>query len=287
MRVLLTGATGQIGGFMLPRLRDAGIEVVAHSRNPHDADFGEQWIVGDLRCHDPFEHNGSFDVWVHLGFLSLTTSWFKSAQAAGVTRFVSFSSTSIFTKSDSSSGKERQIIAELIDAERGVMEGCEAVEIAWTILRPTMIYGAGRDQNVAFVETMIRRFGVFPLVGGGLGKRMPVHADDLAWAAFAAMQREAAKNRSYNLGGGEILAYRQFVEKIFTRLGKPARILSLSLPCARLIAKLVAVVPGFGHVTPAMFERMMADLVFDYSDAVRDLDYHPRCFMCDSGEQQQ
>jgi len=278
MRLLLSGATGQIGDFTIPRLRNAGAEVVALSRNQHEARYGEEWSITDLLTDDPFGDAGAFDAWVHLGFLSLALPWLESAVSAGVTKFVAFSSTSIFTKTDSSSDKEQQTIGKLLDAESEVEKRCEALGINWVILRPTMIYGAGRDQNVAFVEAMIRRFGLFPLTRGGSGLRMPVHADDLAQAAVSALQTEVARNRAYNLGGGEVLSYRELVERVFTHLGKRSRFLPLPLPLARLLSKVASGLPGFGHVTPAMFERMSVNLVFDYSDAARDLGFNPRPF---------
>jgi len=278
LRVLVTGATGQIGGFLLARLQRQGVDCVAVSREAQQARFGERWKVCDLQHDDPFDGE-YFDGWFHLGFLELAVPWLDSAAATGVKRVVGFSSTSIFTKQESSSGYERTIIGNLIEAESQLSQKCESLGVGWTILRPTMIYGAGRDQNVSFVRSLIRRFGIFPLVGGGTGKRMPVHADDLAEAALAAMQSGAAANSAYNLGGGETLSYRQFVERIFADEGKLPRFINLPLAVAKFLVRVVRMLPGFSHVTPAMFERMPADLVFDSSDAVRDFGYRPRGFL--------
>ncbi|ATX81427.1 Nucleoside-diphosphate-sugar epimerase [Mariprofundus ferrinatatus] len=258
------------------------MDVVAVSRNAYSSEHSEVWVVRDLQTDDPFMDQESFDYWIHAGFLSLVPRWLESAKKAGVKRVVTFSSTSVFTKQDSSSPYERTIIRSLIEAEEELSRQCEVLGIDWTLLRPTMIYGAGRDKNVSFVQSMIRRFGLFPLVGGGKGKRMPVHADDLAQAAVAAMQSDAAVNRSYNLGGGETLTYREFVERIFTLENRNPRFINIPLVVARLLVHLVRLLPAFRHVTPAMFERMSIDLVFDYSDAARDLDYCPRPFTFES-----
>lgn len=47
MRVLVFGASSQIGHFLLPRLRDAGAEVVAVSRQSRGS-AGVTWLRGEL-----------------------------------------------------------------------------------------------------------------------------------------------------------------------------------------------------------------------------------------------
>ena len=85
----------------------------------------------------------------------------------------------------------------------------------YTIFRPTLIYGVGRDRNVADIARFAKRFGVFPILGKGLGLRQPVHAADLAEACILAVDSSASFNRIYNLSGGETLTYREMVERVF------------------------------------------------------------------------
>jgi nucleoside-diphosphate-sugar epimerase len=80
--------------------------------------------------------------------------------------------------------------------------------------------------------------------------RQPVHADDLAAAALAALELEAAAGRSFNLGG-DTLTYRGMIERIFEVLGERPRFLTLPL-----LARLPG---GIGAVAA----RMEQDLAFD------------------------
>ncbi len=48
MTVLVSGATSQIGRFLLPRLVQAHGRVQAVSRQPQPAQDGVQWLCGDL-----------------------------------------------------------------------------------------------------------------------------------------------------------------------------------------------------------------------------------------------
>lgn len=46
--ILVTGGTGTLGGFVVPRLRDAGHEVRVLSRQRHDGGDGVEFVTGDL-----------------------------------------------------------------------------------------------------------------------------------------------------------------------------------------------------------------------------------------------
>jgi nucleoside-diphosphate-sugar epimerase len=213
--------------------------------------------------------------------LSLSPIWLLPAalrglHAAGVKRIVAFSSTSRFTKAASPDAEERAVASRLQAGEAALAAFCNEHGMGWTVLRPTMIYAEGQDANVSRLARLIDRFGVFPLAGGGGGRRQPVHADDLAAAGIAALARPGAAGRSYDLPGGETLTYREMVARIFEGLGRRPRIVSMPPALWSLGLKVAGGrLPG---VNAAMGERMSADLVFDPGPAVRDLGWAPRPF---------
>ena len=86
------------------------------------------------------------------------------------------------------------------------------------LLRPTLIYGCGMDRNVSVLAGLAQRFGVVPLAGQAAGLRQPVHADDLARAAFDALGAVATHGRAYALPGGETLPYREMVARVCATL---------------------------------------------------------------------
>lgn len=280
-RVLVTGATNQIGFFLLPLLRAEGIEVTAVSRgrNAVNDATGIQWVVADLETDNPFAGINPVDTWFHLAWLPLAIPWLKAASRAGVGRFVGFSSLSIFSKQDSPCREERLVVRSLRQAEEELAGFAAREGFSRTIMRPTMIYGCGMDQNIGFIMKVVRQFGCFPLVHGGRGRRQPVHAEDLALVALAAACSPVAANRAYNLGGGERLSYRTMVERIFAALGRKPRIIMLPPFLARFGVRLLRLRPGFRHLIPAMFDRMAMDLVVDHHEAARDLGYTPRLFI--------
>ncbi|MDE2259817.1 MAG: NAD(P)-dependent oxidoreductase, partial [Betaproteobacteria bacterium] len=108
--------------------------------------------------------------------------------------------------------------------------------------------------------------------------RQPVHAEDVAAACVAALQAPQAENRSYVLSGGETLTYREMVVRVFTALGRPPRCFSVPLGVFILALKGLRRWPRYRHWTAAMALRMGEDLIFDHSEARRDLGFVPRAF---------
>ena len=274
--VLVLGATSLIGRFALPRLQAMGVETHALSRTAPDT---SGWVRADL--WDP----GVADRLPECPtVLSLSPIWhlppaLGALKARGMQRLVAISSTSVFTKAASPDPYEQGMVRRLADGEEAVRAFCAFNEVAWTILRPTLIYAEGQDQNVSRLAQLIGRFGVLPLAGRGQGLRQPVHADDLAAGAIAAASSPAAENRAYDLPGGEILTYRAMAERVFEGLGRRPAILPLPEALWRLSFALARpLLPG---ATAQMGARMSEDLTFDGSAAAADFGWSPRPFRPD------
>ena len=106
----------------------------------------------------------------------------------------------------------------------------------------------------------------------------------LAAACVAALQASAAANRAYNISGGETLAYRDMVARVFVTLGRPARLVTVPLWAFRVAVAMLRRLPRYRHWSAAMAERMNRDLVFDHTDAARDLGFRPRGFALTAGD---
>lgn len=275
--VLVIGATGQIGDFLLPALRKKGYEVHAISRRgiQQNAD-GVQWHHGDVS--QGFQPGFSFDAIIHLAYLPLLPDFLDALPEKNVKRVIAFSSTSRFTKECSPDGRERAVAISLALAEERVQQFCLAHNATWTILRPTLIYGRGTDGNISTIMRFIRRFKIFPLIGGGKALRQPVHAEDLAQAALLAMESAAAANQAYNLSGGETLTYQEMVRRIFQKLGRRPAFIPVPLLCLRFMMAVLRLIPGYRHLSQSMVNRLVEDLCFDHSAATQDFGYRPGRF---------
>lgn len=102
MRVLVIGGSGQIGQFLLPRLADAGADILAVSRQP-PAD--PRWLMGALP--DAMPELPPLDAVVSLGPLDHLAPWLSATRLAGTPHVIATSSMSAETKRDSDVPEER------------------------------------------------------------------------------------------------------------------------------------------------------------------------------------
>ena len=272
---LVFGASGQIGLPLLDRLGDAGWRVHAVSRQARSDTPGRHWLQGDF-AHVPVLPR-DVDAIFSCGPLDLFARWYATATVVSP-RVVAFGSTSATSKHASEDEHERDVARRLLGAEAAVFEASEQRGAGATMLRPTLVYGAGRDATLTRIAGMARRWGRFVLPRRADGLRQPVHVQDLADAAFAANASPVAQGRSYDLPGGEALAYRDMVRRVLACLDPPLPLLELPMPLFRA-AVAAAQTRGVAHeLTPAAVARMREDLAFDAAPARRDFGYAPRAF---------
>lgn len=250
--------------------------LVAHSLQPQLA--GSYRVIPFSRTGARYSEKEQIPLWVSLIPILALADWYPLIEQFGPRRIVVLSSTSIFTKTNSSDESERIMVAKFAEAETKLAQWASERSIDYVILRPTLIYGHGLDRNVSQIAGFIRRFGFFPVCGPAKGLRQPIHADDVAKACIGAMQAAGAAGRSYNISGGEVLAYKEMVARIFKVLGRSPIFLTTPLWLFRIAAPFVRVVPKFYDWSPSMAERMNQDLVFDHSEAAKDLHLHFRPF---------
>ena len=265
----IVGATSLVGAPLLQLLARSGKRTVAYSRTPPSG------IPGWRSYADP---PVALDTWIGTAPIWTLPEHFALLEASGARRLVQLSSTSRFTKTASSDPRETGTAHRLADAEAQLIAWAEAHGVAWTILRPTLIHGFGRDRNVAEIVRFIERFGFFPLLGRAEGLRQPVAAEDVARACMLAAASEATRGHVYDIGGGETLGYREMVLRIFEAMHRRPVTPTVPLWAFRLALAALRAVPRYRHWTPAMAERMNVDMVFDNGPAHRDFGYAPKWF---------
>lgn len=272
----LFGATSLVGECLLQQLKSNHCRVVAFSRQAIKQDNNHIiWRQPDVYKETEPEKIAS---WIYVAPIWTLPEHFHLLLAHNARRIIVLSSTSRFTKRHSSDPAEQLMALRLKENEARLREWAIANGIAWVILRPTLIYGLGRDKNISEIARFIQRFGFFPLFGSANGLRQPVHVADIAAACITALFTTNINNRAYNLCGGETLPYREMVQRIFAALHYPSRLITIPRWVFKWAIRCICQLPRYRHWTTAMAERMNTDLVFDCTDAIQDINFSPRLF---------
>ena len=255
---VIFGATSLVGRHLVRRLADSGFEglCVSRRRGParYEAPPGFDWQT--------VSEEESLRVPASATLFSLAPISALPAlvgRTSGGDRLIALSTSSVHFKAESSDPDERHLVQALKRAETEVQWLCRDKGIAWTIFRPTLVYDPGHDRNVSTIATFVRRFGVFPIVWPGTGRRQPIHADDVAQAMAAAASVPAARGALFDLPGGETLSYRAMVRRVFESSGRRPTLLYLPLGLARAAFRVWRTVTGAKY-SAASLERMNMDL---------------------------
>ncbi len=277
-RAVVLGAQSIVAPYLLARLGDLGyaVDCIARRANAdaQEARLGQAWTLLDART--PGTWAAPRDAVV----FSLLPLWLLPSLLPNLRdarRIVAFGSTAAISKDASADRGERELAWRLRRAEADLAEACSEMDLPWTLLRPTLVYGGGQDRNISAIARAARRFGLFALPAPGRGLRQPVHADDLARAALSAVGCPDARGATFDLPGGETLTYREMVERIFQAANRAPRILLLPEPA---LVFMVACLRRLGLIEagPEVVRRMNRDLTVDATPARVHLDYRPRPF---------
>jgi GT2 family glycosyltransferase len=278
--VVITGASSDLGQAVLAELKSEPSIIAVSRGSTFPALVGhEQWFSWSF-----FEKVPTADFQGMSSWLALSPVWSAPELAQTLARFgpiervIGFSSTSIEGKAHTANEKERVVVQQLIEGEKGLLAWGNDHEANVTLCRASMIYGGSSNQNIAFVKTMIRRFRFFPMLSHGNGLRQPVHVNDLAVAVRRMLDTENLSTRTYVLAGGEQLSYRQMICRVFGVLGVPPRLWVWPQGVFMRLLDILSVIPGLGFLNREMVKRLEQDMVYDIEPARRDFSYAPGMF---------
>ncbi len=299
--VLISGANSDVGDYLLDRLATDDCQYLAvtrktpgHYRQINRHGVCIHWLPLSFFQKVPTNDFGEISQWISIAPVWVTGSLIPSLERFRPQQIIAFSSTSIEGKKCSESDSDRKIVDRLKEGELVLSDFSRMHKIPTSLIRPTLVYGGPRNQNINFIRRFIRLFRFFPLVGKGEGLRQPVHADDLAWAClkigqtygFSKVDQDASSVKDlpgtefevYDLGGGETLTYRKMVLRVFNSEGIKPRIWEMSPTMVGLGIRALRLFPGFGFLSAGMATRMSANLTYSISKAKKHFSYEPRSF---------
>lgn len=246
--ITVFGASGFIGRYVVRALAKAGYRVRAATRRPHLAhELKPMGVVGQVQLVQANLRNpdsvaraveGADGVINLVGILfeggrqtfdSLQSEGAKlvaeKAAEAGIERFVQISAIGADADSKSKYARTKALGEQAV---RAAIPGA-------TVLRPSIVFGT-EDQFFNKFADMARFAPALPLIGGGKTKFQPVWCADVAAAAVAALESDAARGKTYELGGPEVYTFKEVMEFILTTIRRKRLLVPLPFPVASLMS---------------------------------------------------
>ena len=135
------------------------------------------------------------------------------------------------------------------------------------ILRPSIIFGPDDSFFNKFAD-MSRFAPALPLIGGGHTRFQPVYVNDVAEAVARSVDGTIERGRIYELGGPEVLTFRQCLETMLRIVDRKRPFVTLPFGIASLIGSIASLIPFVKPpLTADQVQLLRADNVV--SDAAR------------------
>lgn len=136
-----------------------------------------------------------------------------------------------------------------------------AIEPEAVILRPSIIFGPEDDFFNRFAS-MARTMPFLPLVGGGKTRFQPVYVQDVAEAVALSVDGKLKPGTIYELGGPEVLTFRECLELMLRVTGRQRSFVSLPFGLASLLGSIAGLVPFVdAPITPDQVTLLKSDNV--------------------------
>jgi uncharacterized protein YbjT (DUF2867 family) len=251
VKILVTGATGFVGSRIVHALRAEGRDVRALVRRPeggmHLASLGVELATGDVT--DPASLAAAADGCTHVVHLVAiltgkphdfervmtrgTQNVIAAAKSAGVQRFVLMSAlgTTATTKD----------VVPYFGAKFAMEQDTITSGLEHTIFRPSFVFGRGGA--LATFMKQVKYSPIVTVIGSGRQRIQPIWIDDVAEHFARALDTPAAANKTFEIGGPDIVTWDELYRTIAAVLGKRRALAHIPASLARSGARATQWIP--------------------------------------------
>lgn len=261
MRILVAGASGFVGSHLIPALVAEGHDVVALDREPYDGPARS--VTGDLTDYESFESAlEDVDVAYYLVHSMGQGREFRELERTCAQNFRDTVDAHDVDRVVYLTGivHHREHLSGHLDSRTHVGEVLEQAQADLTQLRAAIILG---EESASFriMEQLVDRLP-FMLAPTWLESRcQPIYIDDIIFYLTALLDHPETRGNTYEVGGPDVLTYREMLEVLGHVRGHHTRVRTLPLPFPGLSAlwiRLVTDLPD-GLIT-ALVESLREDM---------------------------
>ena len=232
--VFVTGASGYIGGRLVPRLLDAGYRVRCLARSPRKLESRAwasnprvQIVTGDVADTATFIEAmrgcGSAYYLVHSMLTSgdeyaeqdrrLATGFATAAAATGIERILYLGGL----------GETGQGLSEHLASRREVEQALASTDVPVTVFRAAMIIGSG-SASFEILRYLVERLPVMVTPRWVRTENQPISVRNVLHYLIAALEVPETVGQTLDIGGSDVLSYREVMRIMAEELRLPRRL---------------------------------------------------------------
>lgn len=253
-KILVTGASGYVGGRLIPELLARGYKVKAMVRAA-SPEYSKRWPTAEIVVADALDAASLAPALqdVHAAYylihslllgpgqffaadLQAAANFRRAAQKAGIDRIIYLGGL----------GDTRGTLSEHLHSRMKVAQELAAGTVPATVLRAAIIIGSG-SASYEIIQHLVKKLLIVPVPAWARNRCQPVGIRDVIKYLVGVLETPATAGRNFDIGGADVLSYRQMLEVVAKLLGKKRAFLlfpSTSIRLYAYIASLITPVPA-------------------------------------------
>ncbi len=282
-KILVTGATGYIGGRLVPELLARGYKVSVMVRAA-SSEHGERWPDAEIMVADALDLDslkkaleGVHTAYYMIHSLLLGQKNFESADIQAAINF----------RKAAEEKKIRRIIylgglgdiktslSAHLRSRMGIAEELRQGKIPTTVFRAAVIIGSG-SSSYEIIKNLVKNSPILFIPRWAWTKCQPIAIRDVIKYLVGALEMPETSGKSFDIGGNEVLSYEQMLKIQAEILGKRRLFIRCSQSNVGLYAYLASLLtPVPTPIVRGLMESCKNDVVCLNNDIKQILPFEP------------
>lgn len=281
--ILVTGATGYIGGRLVPELLARGYKVRVMARAVSD-ELKDRWPGVEVVVADALDAGSLRKALegIHAAYylihsllcgpeefeakeIQAAENFRRAAKAEGVARLIYLGAL----------GDIRAPLSPHLRSRMQVAEELGRGPVPTTVLRAAIIIGSG-SASYEIVEHLVKNLPVFFIPRWAQTRCQPIAIRDVVKYLVGVLETPETRGKSFDIGGSDVLTYKQMMEIFARLLGKRRLFISCPFCNIRVFAYLASLLtPVPAAITACLMEGITSEVVCQNEDIRQILGFRP------------
>jgi uncharacterized protein YbjT (DUF2867 family) len=279
--ILVSGASGYIGGRLVPELLARGyrVRVIVRADSP---EFKDRWPGAEVRVVDALEKEslkkalkGVHTAYYLIHSLLLGKKRFESADIRAAVNFREAAEENNIQRIIylGGLGDTQSHLSPHLRSRMRVAEELGKGSVPVTVLRAAIIIGSG-SASFEIIKNLVKKFPIFLAPRWARTKCQPIAIRDVIKYLVGVMELPETKGKSYDIGGKEILCYQDMMKILANILGKKRVSIPLPFSSSKFYAYIISLfTPVPARITMCLMGGCKNEVVCQNDDITKILPF--------------